>query len=132
MTPKEAATALDLLEKSRSMWTKEDAPSNEPIDIPEEYSDCKAYHIDVMCWFGNQPYQFKITTLLNDAEAMAACNKLAEVMFNMVKTGNSSFSIKLRGQNGDVVSRVFTNVVYIEHNIPIFKEVVEDESIEVE
>lgn len=131
MTPKEAATALDLLEKSRSMWTKEDEPvDTEDIEIPEEFSDCNTYHIDVMCWFGNQPYQFRIVTLLNDAEAMAACNKLADVMFNIVKTGISSFSIKLRSQTGSIVSRVFTNVVYMEHDIPTFKEVAEDENVE--
>lgn len=133
MTPKEAAEALDLLEKNRSVWESggcSNSKESEEGTIPEEYSDCKVYHIDILCWFGNDPYQFKITTLLTDAEAYAASNKMAGVMYELVKTGQSSFSIKLRGMNGSVVSRVFTNVVYIEHDIPAFKEVAEDESVE--
>lgn len=133
MTPKEAAEALDLLEKNRSVWESggcSNSKEKEEDTIPEEYSDCKVYHIDILCWFGNDPYQFKITTLLTDAEAYAASNKMAGVMYELVKSGQSSFSIKLRGMNGSVVSRVFTNVVYIEHDIPAFKEVAEDESVE--
>lgn len=135
MTPKEAAEALDLLEKNRSVWKsggseKNSRPHDEDYVIPEEYSDCKIYHIDILCWFGNDPYQFKISTLLTDAEAYAASNKMASVMYDMVKTGQSSFSIKLRGMSGSVVSRVFTNVVYIEHDIPAFKEVAEDEAVD--
>ena len=132
MTPKEAAEALDLLEKNRASWENKDSSqdSEEESGISEEYSDCRKYHIAVLCWFGNEPYQFKLDTLLSDSEAYAASNKLATVMYEMVKTGQSSFSIKLRGINGSVVSRVFTNVVYIEHDIPSFKEVAEDESTE--
>lgn len=134
MTPKEAAEALDLLEKNRSGWENgtdsTSSSTDEEYYIPPEYADCKIYNIEVMCWFGSSPYQFKITTLLNDAEAYAASNKLASVMYELVKTGQSSFSIKLRGKRGNVVSRVFTNVVYLEHDIPSFKEVAEDESTE--
>lgn len=136
MTPKEAAEALDLLGKSRNSWDEKKFSENvneatdEAYVIPDEYSDCKVYNIAVLCWFGNEPYQFKIATLLTDAEAYAASNKFATVMYEMVKTGQSSFSIKLRGMNGNVVSRVFTNVVYIEHNIPAFKEVAEDENVD--
>lgn len=130
MTPKEAATALDLLEKSRLMWTKEELPSEEVTEIPEGLEDCKVYHIDVMCWFGGTPYQFKITTLLNDQEACAAYNRMTEIIYNIAKSGQNSFSIKLRGKDGRIISRVFTNVVFLEHDIPMFKELLEDESSE--
>ncbi len=130
MTPKEAATALDLLEKSRSMWTKEDTPPPDDFEIPEELSECKIYHIDVMCWYGTTPYQFKITTLLTDQEAYMTSNELAKAMYNLATMGQSSFSIKLRGQDGKIVSRVFTSVVYMEHDIPVFKDVAEDENTE--
>ena len=130
MTPKEAATALDLLEKSRSMWTKEDTPPPDDFEIPEELADCKIYHIDVMCWYGTTPYQFKITTLLTDQEAYMTSNELAKAMYNLATLGQSSFSIKLRGQDGKIVSRVFTSVVYMEHDIPVFKDVAEDENTE--
>ncbi len=130
MTPKEAATALDLLEKSRNMWTKEDTPPSDDFEIPEGLEECKVYHIDVMCWYGTTPYQFKITTLLTDQEAYLTNNELAKAMYNLATMGQSSFSIKLRGQDGKIVSRVFTGVVYIEHDIPVFKDVAEDENAE--
>ena len=130
MTEKEAATALDLLEKSRSMWTKEEFPYEEVKEIPPGLEDCKVYHIDVMCWFGGTPYQFKITTLLNDQEACAAYNRMSEIIYNIAKNNHTSFSIKLRGADGRIISRVFTGVVFLEHDIPMFKEVAEDETVE--
>ena len=83
-----------------------------------------------MCWFGGTPYQFKITTLLNDQEACAAYNRMAEIMYNIAKNNHTSFSIKLRGADGRIISRVFTGVVFLEHDIPMFKEVAEDETVE--
>ena len=130
MTAKEAAEALDLLEKNRSVLTRDDTPPSDDFEMPEGLEDCKIYHIDVMCWYGTTPYQFKITTLLTDQEAYMTSNELAKAMYNLATMGQSSFSIKLRGQDGRIVSRVFTGVVYMEHDIPVFKDVAEDENAE--
>lgn len=130
MQPKEVKAALDLLEASR---TGKKISKDEEVDtsvIPEGFEDCAVYNIEVMCWFGNQPYQFKVKALLNDAEAMAARKTLDTKMYELGRGTASSFSITLRGMSGQPVSRAFTNVVYMEHDIPQFKEVAEDESVD--
>jgi len=111
------------------MWTSGDDGNEEeiPAEVPE---GCDVYHLVVMCWYGSQPYQFKITTVLSNAEAYSAGKSIDTFMYAMCEGKASSFSIRLRGGNGSVVSRAFTNVVYIEHDIPAFKEVAEDEAVD--
>lgn len=150
MDPQEAAAALDLLAKSKDsggtsrldflnaskgVWEGKmppPPPEAEAVEWkpPEGYEDCKVYNIEVLCWFGTQPYKFLIETLLNDSEAYAASRTLGSKMYELGRGTSSSFSITLRGKDGRTVSRAFTNVVYLEHDIPAFKEVAEDEEAE--
>lgn len=146
MDPQEAQEALDLLAKSsaagktsrldflkasKGVWEGKDPIPKDEYDIPEGYEDCRLYHIDVMCWYGTSPYQFKIETLLNNAEAYETRKTLDTKMYELGRGTSSSFSITLRGKDGHPISRAFTNVVYMEHDIPPFKEVAEDENVEI-
>lgn len=133
MEPREVKAALDLLEASRTgkKLAKDEPKAEEEVTIPEGFEDYGVYNIEIMCWFGNQPYQFKVKALLNDAEAMAARKTLDTKMYEIGRgTASSSFSITLRGMSGMPVSRAFTNIVYMEHDIPPFREVAEDESVD--
>lgn len=150
MDPQEAAAALDLLAKSKEkgdtsrleflnaskgVWEGKMPPPPPDAEVeewkpPKGYEDCTVYNVEVMCWFGTQPYRFQIETLLSDAEAYAASKTLDAKMYELGRGTASSFSITLRGKDGRTVSRAFTNVVYLEHDIPAFKEVAEDENAE--
>lgn len=145
MDPQEASAALDLLAKSRDagktskldflkaskgVWEGKNPLPEEEYQAPEGFEDCTLYHIDIMCWYGTTPYQFKLETLLNNAEAYETRKTLDTKMYELGRGTSSSFSITLRGKNGKPVSRAFTSVVYMEHDIPPFKEVAEDENVE--
>lgn len=145
MDPQEAKEALDLLAKStkagktskldflkasKGVWDGKNPIPQDEWEVPEGFEDCFLYHIDIMCWFGGTPYQFKVETLLNNAEAYETKNTLDSKMYELGRGTSSSFSIALRGKDGKMVSRAFTNVVYMEHDIPPFKEVAEDENVE--
>ena len=124
-------STLDFLKASKGVWEgKVPKIGAEDYEPPDGFEDCTLYHVDVLSWFGNQPYQFKIETLLSDAEAMAAGRTLNKVLFELGRGTASSFSISLRGKDGRNVSRAFTGVVYLEHDIPEFREVAEDESVD--
>ena len=147
MDPQEAQEALDLLAKSnaagktsrldflkgsKGIWEgKNPIPKEkEEYKPPEGFEDCELYNIDIMCWYGTSPYQFKIEALLNNAEAYETRKTLDTKMYELGRGTSSSFSITLRGKDGRAVSRAFTGVVYMEHDIPPFKEVAEDENVE--
>lgn len=98
---------------------------DEQLEKEEEY---KKYDIIFTLLLGNSLNQLKLEVYLTDEEANSAFNLLNKKIMELVRVNNPiSLSLVSRNGSGDVVRRGISGIVGIEHNIPQFSEVFEDE-----
>lgn len=110
-----------MIEPNDFLGTSEE---QEMMDEPEY----KKYIIILTLLYGNSLNQLKLEVYFNNEEANSAFTILNKKIFELTQMNSPvSLSLVSRNADGDVIRRGVSGIVGIEHNIPQFTEVLEDE-----